>query len=153
MLTRVCGFMLLALAVGAMSSPGGVGGAEKQGKAPDRVAPPDVENWDCVVNKTGKWLTVYLSSHRMCGQYTLAPDEEIRFGFNADTKKMTIVAWEYGKNNLIDIVAFDTLAQTDPNNPNCFPIVKSTPDKAGEKRERHKMTGKKEQSPSTSPVF
>jgi hypothetical protein len=94
----------------------------------DLLTPPGITTprWDCVYNGTDKVLTVSVTTNYRATWTYLHPGRIFHFYFYPWNKKAMLVAYEYGKDNLIHNREFTVMDQEGKTRPNCLQITPNT---------------------------
>jgi hypothetical protein len=81
---------------------------------------------DCIYNGTDKVLTVSVTTNYRATWAYLHPYRSFHFYYYAWNKKAMLVAYEYGKDNLIHYREFTLMDQEGKTRPNCLQITPDT---------------------------
>jgi hypothetical protein len=82
--------------------------------------------WDCVYNGTNKVLTVSVTTNYRATWTYLHPGKSFHFYYYVWNRKAMLVAYEYGKDNLIHHREFTLMDQEGKERPDCLQITPET---------------------------
>jgi hypothetical protein len=113
----------VAVVVAATTASMSFGQDEGAISAPATITTP---KWDCVHNGTDKVLTVSVTTNYRATWTYMHTFRSFHIYYYAWNKKAMLVAYEYGKDNLIYNREFTLMDQEGKTKPNCLQITPKT---------------------------